>query len=304
MIPASQPATSRLPKRGANATHNPATISTTPTICIASAALPGIRSLNSGARYFVQSSVRTPANLSRPKRIGATVKAIRSSMKACTAGSLRTASRVGSGAVRVLIAPLASPSREFLPRQPADGSSAPHRRALADQVGAARVVLVALVREHADDLAVPGVPDRPRVAAVLDQARLVVAVAPPDVLDRVLADGLEERRRAFPLRGLAGDRAARDLALRERVGPVLDGEPPARGRVVSERDIARGEDVRVARAHLRVDDDAAALDREPGRLRQPRARVDAVGEQDQLGLDRSAPREHHRVLADLPHRAA
>src|SRR4051794_1649482 len=41
--------------------------------------------LNSLDRYFVQSSVRTLANLSRPNRIGATVNAIRSSRKACRA---------------------------------------------------------------------------------------------------------------------------------------------------------------------------------------------------------------------------
>jgi hypothetical protein len=44
---------------------------------MASAALPGMMSLNCVARYFVQSSVRTLANLSRPNRIGATVNAIR-----------------------------------------------------------------------------------------------------------------------------------------------------------------------------------------------------------------------------------
>ena len=64
---------------------------------IASWALPGIRSLNSGARYFGQSSIITSANLSRPNRIGATVNAIRSSMKACAAGSLRRTFGLGIG---------------------------------------------------------------------------------------------------------------------------------------------------------------------------------------------------------------
>src|ERR1044072_7982027 len=41
--------------------------------------------LNSLDRYLVQSSVRTLANLSRPNRIGATVKAIRSIRNACRA---------------------------------------------------------------------------------------------------------------------------------------------------------------------------------------------------------------------------
>ena len=50
MMPASQPATSRPPKRGVTATTRPAAISTTPTMCIASEALPGMMSLNSLAR--------------------------------------------------------------------------------------------------------------------------------------------------------------------------------------------------------------------------------------------------------------
>jgi hypothetical protein len=56
--------------------------------------------LNSGARYFVQSSVSTFANLSIPKRIGATVNAIRSSRKACATGSPRSVVEVGTGVGR------------------------------------------------------------------------------------------------------------------------------------------------------------------------------------------------------------
>jgi hypothetical protein len=50
MMPASQPATRRPPKRGETATTSPAAISTTPTMCMASAVLPGVMSLNSVAR--------------------------------------------------------------------------------------------------------------------------------------------------------------------------------------------------------------------------------------------------------------
>jgi len=91
MIPPSQAATSKPPKRGVTATTTPAAISTTPTMCMASLALPGSRSLNSGARYFVQSSVRTSANLSSPNRIGATVKMTRRSRNAWALGSRRRA---------------------------------------------------------------------------------------------------------------------------------------------------------------------------------------------------------------------
>src|SRR5829696_3753107 len=54
-------------------------------------------SLNSVARYFGQSLIITSANLSSPKRIGATTNAMRSSMKACAAGSLRSTCRSGIG---------------------------------------------------------------------------------------------------------------------------------------------------------------------------------------------------------------
>jgi len=50
MMPASQAPTSSPPKRGVTATTRPATISTTPTMWIASDALPGMMSLNSLAR--------------------------------------------------------------------------------------------------------------------------------------------------------------------------------------------------------------------------------------------------------------
>src|SRR5215207_10328983 len=100
MMPPSHAATSSPPKRGLTATTRPAAISTMPTMCMASAALPGMMSLNAGARYRVQSSVRTPANLSMPNRIGATVNAIRSSMNACATGSLRRASEAGIGVGR------------------------------------------------------------------------------------------------------------------------------------------------------------------------------------------------------------
>src|SRR5688572_513807 len=100
MMPPSQPATSNPPKRGMTATTRPATTSTAPTMYIASCALPGMTSLNSGARYLGQSEIITSANLSSPNRIGATVKATRSSMKAWAPGSLRSAWESGTGTGR------------------------------------------------------------------------------------------------------------------------------------------------------------------------------------------------------------
>src|SRR3954471_19223864 len=89
MIPASQTATSGPPKRGSTATTRPATISTTPTASIAWCAVPGTIESICGARYFDQ-SVSTFANLSRPNRMGRTVKPIRSTTKTwCAATGTR-----------------------------------------------------------------------------------------------------------------------------------------------------------------------------------------------------------------------
>ena len=66
-------------------------------------------------------------------------------------------------------------------------------------------------------------------------ARLVEAVAPRRVLERVVADGGPEARRGRPRRVLAGERAARDLAVRERVAPVLDAQAPAGAGVLRPR---------------------------------------------------------------------
>ena len=68
------------------------------------AALPGSRLLKSLDRYFVQSSVRTFANLSRPNRIGATVNAMRNSRNAWAAGSSRNSFERGNGTGRSVAA--------------------------------------------------------------------------------------------------------------------------------------------------------------------------------------------------------
>src|SRR3954471_14307925 len=104
MMPPSQAATRNPPKRGARSTTRPATTSITPTMCMPAAALPGSRLLNSDERYLVQSFVRTFANLSRPKRIGATVNAIRSIRNACATGSRRSSFERGIGIGRSVAA--------------------------------------------------------------------------------------------------------------------------------------------------------------------------------------------------------
>src|SRR5688500_4435104 len=86
MIPASQAATSRPPKRGATATTTPATTSTTPTAYMACCAVPGTIPSTQGAKYRGQSTSRL-ANLSSPNRTGASVNAARRSRNAWWAGS-------------------------------------------------------------------------------------------------------------------------------------------------------------------------------------------------------------------------
>src|SRR5690349_3823544 len=118
------------------------------------------------------------------------------------------------------------------------------------------------------------VPDGEGAAAVVHEPGLVEAVAPRGVLERVLADRRPEARRHVPLRGLARDVAAGDLAHVERLAPVLDREVAARARVVGEDDVARGVHAIRRGAHPRVDLDPAVLDLEARRLREARARLD------------------------------
>src|SRR3954451_24008010 len=123
MMAPSPAATREPPKRGATSTTRPATTSTTPTMYIAVAALPGRSELHSLERYFVQSSVRTLANLSRPNRIGATVKAIRSRKNAWAAGSARRSSVRGIGAGRRWAATVLMAESSSVRDQTNDGST-------------------------------------------------------------------------------------------------------------------------------------------------------------------------------------
>ena len=108
-----------------------------------------------------------------------------------------------------------------------DGSQRGHRAVL--QPPPRRLVGVVVAEgEHADLLAVAQVAhDEVRVALGL-HARLVEAVAPRGVLERVVADGGPEARRGRPRGVLAGERAPGDLAVGQRVAPVLDAQAPAR----------------------------------------------------------------------------
>src|SRR5688572_21951670 len=102
MMPPSQAATRYAPNRGRTATTSPAAISTMPTRYIAVCALPGTRSLNSGARYAGHVTSRSK-NLSSPNAIGATMNPMRSSQNDWYAGSLR--SRANSSLVDGALSP-------------------------------------------------------------------------------------------------------------------------------------------------------------------------------------------------------
>ena len=133
----------------------------------------------------------------------------------------------------------------------------------------ARLVgLVVAEGEHADLLAAAQVAhDEVRVALGL-HARLVEAVAPCGVLERVVADGGPEARRGRPRGVLAGERAPGDLAVGQRVAPVLDAQAPAGARVLRGGDVADGEHGRVRAAHRGVHEHGAVLDVEAGGGRQ------------------------------------
>src|SRR5674476_1301967 len=86
MMPTSHAATTGPPRRGWMATTTPAMVSMTPTAYMSWCGVKGSGSDNTGARYWSQLTIRWK-NLSRPNRIGATVKAVLRIMNACSAGS-------------------------------------------------------------------------------------------------------------------------------------------------------------------------------------------------------------------------
>ena len=179
-------------------------------------------------------------------------------------------------------------------RAQAHGSGAP----VSTRVAAGLVVLVAVVREHADGRAVAPVPDRERPAAVVDQAGVVEAVAPRHVLERVLADRRPEAGRDVPLRVFTGDRAAGDLAHLERLAPVLHGQVAAGGGVVRERHVAGGGHAVGAGAHAGIDHDPAVAHVQPRVLGQPGGGRDPAGHQDQVGGERFPVGHMHAVVVD------
>src|SRR5215210_917455 len=202
MIPPSQPATRSPPNRGEIATTRPARISTPPTMYIASCALPGIRSLNSGARYFGQSLIMTSANLSSPNRIGATVNAMRSSMKAWATGSLRSTFEAGTGigrrvAARALLMVLLLGSRlptyRLSDASRAELTSAVRLAALEERAQA----LVVLVAGRAA-LQVGAQPWNPLVGRLALELELDVLVEP---LEALVAENLRLGRSQQPLEG-------------------------------------------------------------------------------------------------------
>ena len=102
-------------------------------------------------------------------------------------------------------------------------------------------------------------------------ARLVEAAAPRGVLERVVADGGPEARSGRPLGVLAGQRAAGDLAVRQRVAPVLDAQAPPGAGVLGGGDVADGEHSRVRAAHRGVDAAPLRLDDRGPRRRPARS---------------------------------
>ena len=172
--------------------------------------------------------------------------------------------------------------------------------------------------DHLGARVVPGV----RIREEIDL--LVVRVAEP--LERFLADAGPGGRAAeqsddrgalgAAVAGIApGDHIGRDAALAVRRSGQRDQAPLAGHEILDLDGIADGEDVRVARAHVLVDADAAAFaDLEAGRLGQRRVRPHADGEDHdvrrirlagpRLDLDRAAVQlleSDHAVIGDNLH---
>ena len=83
-------------------------------------------------------------------------------------------------------------------------------------------------------LPLAAVPDGEAAVVVTHRVGRFVAIAPRRVLQRAPADRRPEPGHVVPLRGLAGNGPAGDLALAESVAPMLDPEPAACGQVLGQ----------------------------------------------------------------------
>src|ERR1700676_3379837 len=101
------------------------------------------------------------------------------------------------------------------------------------------VVVVGVEAERTDDLATGLVPDGEAVA-VFDESAVLVAGAPPAVLQRGFADGARESGHLVPRREVAGRGQAGDEALLGGVAPMLGADTAAGGGAVGGAGHARG----------------------------------------------------------------
>jgi hypothetical protein len=86
---------------------------------------------------------------------------------------------------------------------------------------------------------------------------------------------------------LAQHRLGGDGALTSGVGPVLDANVSTQARTICLRDVAGGEDVRIGRAQMLVDDDSV-VDLEAGLCSELGTRGDADANDDHVGVDLGA----------------
>ena len=174
-----------------------------------------------------------------------------------------------------------------------DGAQRAHRALL--QPPPRRLVGVVVAQgEHADLSAVAQVAhDEVRVALGL-HARLVEAVAPRGVLERVVADRGPEPGRGRPRGVLAGERAPGDLAVGQRVAPVLDAQAPARRARAAAA--AMSPTASTAGSELRIEastSTAPSSTSRPASRRQLDARGDAGAEHHEVGRQRLAAGQAH-----------
>ena len=98
-------------------------------------------------------------------------------------------------------------------------------------------------------------------------------------------DRRPEAGHLIPLGVLAGECAAGDETLGERVAPVLDPEPPTRATVHDPRDVARGAEKGIVAAHRGVHGNRPVVELDPGRLRELAVGHDAGGEEHDVGTE-------------------
>ncbi len=167
-----------------------------------------------------------------------------------------------------------------------------------DPRGALVVVLVAFVREDADERARRAGTGAMNASPCPARAATSSWPSPHAAYFRVRSPIVDQKPGTdVPARrAVAGEPASGDLAVRERIAPVLDVQRATRDACTGEGDVAGGPDARRRRRHRRVHRDVAPLGTkgEPRRPSELVARLDAGAQQHDVGRQPRAARPARR----------